>query len=151
MLPLTLMCDLDLTSGSRKLISYIWMSLIILFITTRYDACGLNSLLVTCMTICSIFVTVDLYQRSSAPVKIPFTFINRWSYCKLVYEFGRFYRIWYMNNRSEKTKMTSHNLFSWNSKSNIPRAYKTDIPNFNLVWQKRAEIHNRDVQRIMSK
>ena len=44
--------------------------------------------------------------------------------------------------------MTSLTIrFLWNSNTNLPKAYLSDIPNFNLIRHKRAEIQSSEVKR----
>ena len=39
--------------------------------------------------------------------------------------------------------------FLWNSNTNLPRAHQSDIPNFNFIGHKRAEIYSKKVIRAL--
>ena len=71
--PLTLWCDLDLSSRSRK------MLLIVFYLGTRYDVYGFNTL--RNITICLFYVTFDLHLWPWAYVKVTFTSISRCTLC----------------------------------------------------------------------
>ena len=47
------------------------------------------------------------------------------------------------------TMTSSFIRFLWNSNTNPPRAYLSDIPNFIFIGHKRHEIHNGEVNREM--
>ena len=78
---LTLWCDLDLSSCSRKLMSL--KSLIVLYLRTRYDVYGFNTL--RDITNCLFYVTFDLHLWPSAFVKVTCTLINRYILCCLMF------------------------------------------------------------------
>ena len=68
---------LILSQGQDSLCHYI--SLIELFLGTRYEVCESNSL--RDINISSFFVTFDLHLWPSSSVKVTFTLIIRWTSC----------------------------------------------------------------------
>ena len=52
-------------------------------------------------------------------------------------------------NLNDVTMTSSLIWFLWNLTTNRPRVYLSDIPNFILIGQKRAEIESREVNRAL--
>ena len=77
--PLTLSCDLDLKSRSKRLMSLDASYCSLLYLGTRYDVCEFNSL--RQMYISSFFVTFDLRLWPSSFIKVTFTFVIRCTLC----------------------------------------------------------------------
>ena len=46
---------------------------------------------------------------------------------------------------------SSHNRFLWNSNTNLPRAYLSDISNFILIGHKRTEIQSKETKWVLLK
>ena len=128
------------------------MSLILLYIGTRYDVCKCNSL--RHMTIDSYFVTFDLRLWPSSSVNVTFILIIRLTLgcCVLVpsmkFEGSIEFEIWAIVLRKHKFTMTSSSIrFLWDLNTNWPRVYQSHILNFILFEHKRAEIQSREVNR----
>ena len=99
-------------------------------------------------------MTFDLRLWSSLSVKVTFTLIIM--YISTKYEVCMLNRIWDIDNCLEKTKMMSqwrHHQFDflWNSITNLPRVYLSDILNFISIWHERAKIQNREVNKEKKK
>ena len=126
------------------------MSLIVLYLGTRYDVCECNSL--RHMTISSFFVTFDLLLWPSSSFKVTFIFIIRWTLnCCVLVPSTKFVgliecEIWTIVCRKLKWR---HLLFEFYEilNTNRPRVYLSDIPNFHFIKHKRAEIQGREVNR----
>ena len=97
-------------------------------------------------------MTFDLCLWPSSSVKVTFIFIIRWTLCCCVLvpsvkfvssiEFEIWKFVW------RKPLMTSLTIrFLWNSNTNLPRAYLSDILKFTLIGHKRAEIQSKEVNR----
>ena len=72
--------DVTLTLSQGQIGSCHEMSLIVLYLGTRYDVCECNIL--RHMTISFFFVTFDLRLWPSSSVKVTFNFVIRWTlYC----------------------------------------------------------------------
>ena len=127
------------------------MSLIVLYLGTRYDVCECNIL--RDMTISSFFVTFDLRQWPSSSVKVTFILIIRWTLCCCVlvpstkFVGSIEFEIWTIVWRKLKWRHYHQIDFLWNLTTNRPRVYLSDIPNFILIVNKRAEIQSREVNR----
>ena len=126
------------------------MSLIVLYIGTRYNVCECNSL--RDITINSFFVTFDLHLWPSAYVKVTFTLLSRCTSCSYTLVPSMKFvgsielEIWTIVCRKLKWRhndvITHSNLFKFKH-----RAYLSDKLNFILIRHKRAEIQSREVNR----
>ena len=104
--------------------------------TNWYDMRGCNSL--RDLTTCLFFVTVDLYLGPSASIKVTFTLFIWYTlcYCVLVtsmkYKGSIRFEIWtiFRENLNDVPRTSSPIRLSWNSNTNLPRAYLIDMPNF---------------------
>ena len=131
------------------------MSLIALYLGTKYDVCESNSL--RDMTISSFFVTFDLHLWPSSSVKVTFISIIRWTlYCCVLVSSTKFvgsreFEIWTIVWRKLKNDviMTSSPIrILWKLNTNRPRiCLLSDILKFILIKHKRAEIQGREVNR----
>ena len=125
------------------------MSLIVLFIGTRYDVCGCNSL--RDITVCSFSVIFDLHLWPSS-VKVTYSSMFRCTlWCcilvpKMKLSISIEIEIWIIVWRKPFTQSSIQ--FLRNSNTNLPRAYKRNIPNFILIRHNRAEIHNTSMRKL---
>ena len=116
------------------------MSLIVLYLGTKYDVCECNSL--RHMTISSFFVTFDPRLWPSSSVKVTFIFIIWWTlYCCVLVPSTKFvgsiefeiYGQLFGENLNDVTMTSSPIHFLWNFNTTRPRVYLSDIPNFILI------------------
>ena len=124
------------------------MSLIVLYLDTRYGVCECNSL--RHMTISSFFVTFDLRLWPSSSVKATFIFIIRWTLCCCVLvpstkfvdsiEFEIWTIVWRKHNWRHND-VISHSIFIY-LHPNRPKVYLCNKQNFILIEHKRAEIQS---------
>ena len=125
------------------------MSLVVLYLGTRYDVCECYSL--RHMTISSFLwpltVTCDLHRPSRS---LSFLSLDG-RYCRVLVPSTKFvgsieFEIWTIVWRQLKWR---HLPFEFHEilNTNRPRVYQRDIPNFILIKHKRAEIQGREVNR----
>ena len=130
------------------------MSLIVLYLGTRYDVCECNSL--RYMTISSFLC--DLWTS-------PVTFIVRQGHFHFYhemdvillcigfkYEVCRFkkslrYGQLFGENLNDVIMTSSPIRILWKLNTNRPRIYLSDIPKFIFIKHKRAEIYSREVNK----
>ena len=116
------------------------MSFIILYLGTRYDVCGCNSL--RDVTILFILFYFDLHIWPSAPVKATYLFFHLDVPCVVVYmhilvvsmKFVDFDKIWYMDNSFQKFWIRHNDVIPHSTFNKfIYKSYQSDIPNFILI------------------
>ena len=129
------------------------MSLIVLYLGTRYAVCKCYSL--RDMTISLFFVTFDLCLWPLSSVKVTFIFIIRWTLCSCVLvptmkfvgsielKCGQLFG----ENLNDVTMMSSPIRFLWDLNTKRPRVYLSYMLNSNLIKHKIAEIQSRKVNR----
>ena len=130
------------------------MSLILLYLGTRYDVYGFITS--RDIFICLFYVTFDLHLWPTLSVKVTFTLMMICILCCWMFvpkmksvgsvEFG----IWtfvYIENLNNVTMTSSPIWFQWNSHTNLQRAYVSGILNFSLSRHKIAEINIREFNR----
>ena len=126
------------------------MSLIVLYLDTRYDVCECNSL--RHMTISS-FLWPLTFSLTFIVHKVTFIFIIRWTlYCCVLFPSTKFvgsvkFEIWTIVWRKLKWRhndVITHSIFM-KLNTNRPRVYLSDIPNFILIKHTRAKIYGRKV------
>ena len=131
------------------------MSFVVLYLGTRHDVYGFNTL--RDITICLFYVTLtfDLHLWPSSSLKVTIIFIIRWTLCCCVlvpstkFVGSIKFEIWTIVLRKLKWRHNdlSSFRFLWNLNTNRPRVYLSDISKFILIEHKRADIQIREVNR----